>query len=229
MENLIMSITITKLLDLLPGVRIVKARNEILRAKNNAVGNYYVFGEEVPKEIYEKIYNTYKSNWYSCTFYWMTSIGAKQVLKWYISGKLPMKEGSKVSEPMPKFYEEIAIMEEEEKASRRYSDFHSRCQKLINNPENINVDNLDEAINEDSPYNAIIFVEELFKKFGEKKNEICVNGIIIKRERIIHEASDLRHSNPNRIGRGDTSYYRYKWTDKNGVMHIKNGCKDTKY
>lgn len=101
-----MSITMTKLLELLHGVKKEKARNAIVRAKMNNQGNYSVFGEEVPKEIYDEFYNVYESSWYSGTLYWMTSTGAEKILIWYFEGKLPMKEGSDVSEPMPKFYEE---------------------------------------------------------------------------------------------------------------------------
>lgn len=80
-----MSITMTRLLELLPGVRKVKARNMILRAKMNEQGIYYVFGEDVPKEIYDKFYNTYESSWHLCKLYWMTSAGAEQILNWYLS------------------------------------------------------------------------------------------------------------------------------------------------
>ena len=220
-----MSITMTKLLELLPSVKKEKARNAIVRAKMNNQGMYSVFGEEVPKEIYDEFYNVCESSWYSGTLYWMTSTGAEKILIWYLEGKLPMKEGCDVSEPMPKFYEEVEKMKQEEETLRIYNAFQYKCKEHIANPEKITVENLLESINEDSAYNAIIFVEELFEELGEGKNEIIVNGITISRQLIVHEASDLRHSNPNKIGRGDYSYYVYKWTDKNGIEHSKNGHK----
>ena len=136
-----------------------------------------------------------------------------------------MEDGSNISDPIPRFYEEVAVMKQEEEDSRKYNDFRNKCKKLIANPEKITVENLLESINEDSAYNAIIFVEELFNELGEGKNELIVNDITISRQRIVHEASDLRHSNPNKIGRGDYSYYVYKWTDKAGIEHSKNGHK----
>lgn len=136
-----------------------------------------------------------------------------------------MEDGSNVLEPMPRFYEELAVIKQEEADSRKYNDFRNKCKKLIVNQEKISEDNLLESINEDSAYNAIIFVEELFEELGEGKNEIIVNGITISRQLIVHEASDLRYSNPNKIGRRDCSYYVYKWIDKNEIEHSKNGHK----
>ena len=57
-----MSITMTKLLELLPSVKKEKARNAIVRAKMNDQGMYSVFGEEVPKEIYDEFYNVCESS-----------------------------------------------------------------------------------------------------------------------------------------------------------------------